>query len=209
MKNILLGLLALTSISAFAQGNLSQRVHQKAIQVEELVRNNIGQVENRTKMEVDQILSDTLNRLSQILRTQPEPQYGMRKCGWFDGQSHAISERGWHKVSSVRGIILSERFYGNNGDDSSRTCYKDLVNETVPNHEVSYSKQTSCACQWLSAESSNLPQDRGWHMAYDLQLQNGESLVNLKISSEFFGNYSVSSEESCKRKLVSQNFVCR
>ncbi len=216
LKSLLV--LCLLSTSAFAQSQLDQSIRNKAARLKDLIDNNIGRVDNRVKIEVNQTLSTALNELNTLMRDlpgpgptpppPPPPQAASLHCNWFDGQSHAIAQRGWHLVEQVRNITISRGFFGNNSYESSSNCMNTLISQTVNRGEIEVAKRRTCTCNWYPADVHYTPKQRGWHMTYTLNVMNGPHQQEVVVSAKFYGNNSTASQQACNSDMVRSNFSC-
>lgn len=213
LKSLLV--LCLLSTSAFAQSQLDQSIRNKANRIKELIDNNIHRADNRVKIEINQTLSQTLNELNTLMRDTPTPpipptppQASNLSCGWLDGQSHGIAQRGWHLTEQIRNITVSRAFYGNNNFESSARCMNDLIDRSVNRSEIESAKRRTCTCAWYAADSHYTPKERGWHMTYTLNVLNGSSFTTAVVSTKFYGNNSTASQQACNNDMVRSNFSC-
>lgn len=221
MKNLVLVLTVLLGLPAFAHADeLDRQIEFAAQQLQRLVINQrqhtslhpqqksalLRQIQNAT-----QTLSGGYQPPQPVPQPQPipQPQYSPAQCGWFDGQSNGISQRGWHAFRQMNGIHYSLQFYGNNSYSSAEKCNIDVIfthDAYSYANEVAYAKQTSCQCGWFPGDTYNTPSTRGWHMFYKVRSTGG---TEISLSAGSYGNNSTASQETCNRALVTNNFVCR
>ena|GEM_PF-1966280 len=129
-------------------------------------------------------------------------------CGWFDGATHGIAARGWHRFHIVRNIYISDKYYDNEGAASAYSCYSDVVQQDYYQNAVATAKANECTCKWLdgSGDSHNInPPSRGWHLAYPVAVDKD---LKLNVSVRYFDNNGTSSQEACNRELVKRHFQC-
>lgn len=142
-------------------------------------------------------------------RPQPQPQpqplpMSPASCKWFDGASSGLAQRGIHAFRIIRGLTISEAFYGNNAAESLMTCQKDVlfnIEGASYQREIQFGASQTCACAWHDGVKLA---PRGWHMAYQVRMSTGP----VTLSSGFYGNGNVQSQQPCNQDLVRRNFIC-
>ena len=136
---------------------------------------------------------------------QPQPQpMSPASCKWFDGASSGIAQRGVHAFRIIRNLTISEAFYGNNAAESLMACQKDVlfnIEGAYYQREVQYGASQTCACTWYDGVKVA---PRGWHMAYQVRMSTGAVI----LSSAYYGNNNVQSQQPCNQDIVRRNFIC-
>lgn len=214
----LLNITFLTSLlitsNVFAQQSvLDKKLKSKSTRVQKLAQKSINILSHHEKKEINKILGEAIVKMKQVIDggmapIPPAPSADF-KCTWKDGQSDGISQRGHHLIEYVRGLQISKQFFGNGGTPSASKCLKTLIDITVHPGDISQAKRATCACKWMDGQGSTKPAKRGFHMTYKVPVQNGENLIEVNLSAQFFGNGGVVSQQKCQSKLVATNFSCR
>ncbi len=219
MKKLLIVLAGLSMVPAFAQ-DIDQQIEANAARLNEII--NQQQMHRYMQPNAKANLLAQLKGAIRIVTgnqappspprpvpPQPSPQLSAAQCAWFDGQSNGIATRGWHAFRLVNGVYYSLQYYDNNSTASAQACQQDLIfKHDAPAYrgEVARAKRSACACAWYPGDVLGQPSQRGWHMAYTMNLLDGSAVT---LSSGYYDNNSTASQETCNRALVSNGFVCR